>query len=109
MHINFYLYSFFGLLPVLSMHAILFGMKLFTRTSMILQQLTRFKLRTIFLGQSVHRIDILRDADLVQVSKGAATERSKARTKDQSNITDYGVGNDTIFQTFGGFVDKSGV
>ena len=88
------------------MYAILVVMKLLAGSSMILQQLTRFKLRSILFGQSVHHIDILRDTDLVQVSEGAATERSKASAKDQSDVTDNGVGNDAIFQTFGGFVDK---
>jgi hypothetical protein len=49
-------------------------MKLLSRCSMILQQLTRLKLWPILVGKAVHPIDILGRAYLVEIAEWAAAE-----------------------------------
>jgi hypothetical protein len=82
-------------------------MKLFAGCRIVLQQLTRFKLRTVLVGKAIHRVDISRDANLIQVTERAATEGCKACSKDKPNVSDDRILNDTILQTFGSLVYKS--
>jgi hypothetical protein len=84
-----------------------YSMKLLARCRIVLQQLTRFKLRTVLVGKAIHRVDVSRDANLVQVAERATTEGCKACSKDKPNVSDDGIINDTIFQTFRGLVHKS--
>jgi hypothetical protein len=82
-------------------------MKLLVGSGIVLEELTRLKLRSVLVDKSIHSVNVLSNAHLVQVSKGSAAEWCKAGTKDQANITNDGIGNDFVFQALGGFVDKS--
>jgi hypothetical protein len=83
-------------------------MKLLARCSIVLQQMTRFKLRTVLVGKAIHRVDVSGDASLVQVTERAASEVGcKACSEDKHNVSDDRIINDTILQAFGGLVHKS--
>jgi hypothetical protein len=82
-------------------------MKLFIGRGVVLQQLARFKLRSILVGKAIHEIHVLSDTDLVQVTERSATEGSKARTKDQPNVTDNGIRDNFVLQALGGLIDKT--
>jgi hypothetical protein len=75
---------------------------------MILQELTGLKLRAILVCQSIHHAHVRIHPNLIQVTEWSATERSKASTKDESNVTHNRAFNDSVLQTLGSFIHKSG-
>jgi hypothetical protein len=82
-------------------------MKLLTRCRVVLQQLTRLKLRTVLVGKAVHCGDVIRRAYLVQVAERAATKGGKAGSKDEANVSDDGIVNDAVLQAFNSLVHES--
>jgi len=82
-------------------------MKLLVGRRIVLQQLTRLKLFTVRIAQSLHLVDILGDTVLIEVTEGTSPKGSKAGTKDEANVTDDGILNDTVFEALGGLIDES--
>lgn len=82
-------------------------MKFFAGSGVVSQQLTRFELWSVIIGEGTHEIHVLSNTDLIQVTKGPATEWSKACAKDQSNVTNDRIRDNFILQALGGLIDKT--
>mmetsp|Transcript_8886 Transcript_8886/g.13082 ORF Transcript_8886/g.13082 Transcript_8886/m.13082 type:complete len:204 (-) Transcript_8886:1971-2582(-) len=82
-------------------------MKLFTRSSMILQQLTRLKLRSVLSRKTFHHTHILIRPVGIEISERTARKGSKPSSKHQTNITNDWICNNAILQTFHGLVDET--
>ena len=84
-------------------------MKLLVGRGVVFQQLTWLELASVLLSEAVHEINVLSDADLVEVTEGPTAERRKTDTKDQTNITNDRISDDFIFQALGSFVNETSV
>jgi hypothetical protein len=81
--------------------------KLLSSSGVILQQLTGLELRSVLVGEAIHHIDIISNADLIEITERATTERSKPGSKDETNVSDDRILDNTVLQALGGLIDES--
>ncbi len=80
--------------------------ELLSACGMVFQQLTRFELWSVLLGESIHQGHVVAHTILVKITERSATEGCKARAEHKANVAHNWIGNDLIFKTLGSFVDK---
>ena len=80
------------------MLAILITVELFARGSIVLEHLTRLKLRTVLFCESIHHVDVLVCSILIHVTERPTSEWSESGTEYKADISNRWILDNVVFQ-----------
>ena len=89
------------------MLATLVTVELLARGSVVLEHLTRFKLRTVLVCESIHHVDILVCSILIHIAEWPTSEWSESGTEYKANVADRWILDNFIFQALYCLVHES--